>query len=181
MIFSILNYFLHLFVGWTPEKQKILIVGYNDRVRKLLNRGDSEAKIYLWTDKFLSEEEKKSLFLKNIMVETEKYQISNNSKDEKETIEKYNKFLKDNDITDVLLLDESDFHNMTASSYYLVARMLLHLIPPFVIKRLPIPPPHLINYGHCPVGIPRPARSTLVLKNTPSVAGPVRSSSAIVS
>ena len=115
-IFSILNYFLHLFVGWTPEKQKILIVGYNDRVRKLLNRGDSEAKIYLWTDKFLSEEEKKSLFLKNIMVETEKYQISNNSKDEKETIEKYNKFLKDNDITDVLLLDESDFHNM---EYYM--------------------------------------------------------------
>ena len=115
-IFSILNYFLHLFVGWTPEKQKILIVGYNDRVRKLLNRGDSEAKIYLWTDKFFSEEEKKSLFLKNIMVETEKYQISNNSKDEKETIEKYNKFLKDNDITDVLLLDESDFHNM---EYYM--------------------------------------------------------------
>ena len=37
------------------------------------------------------------------------------------------------------------------------------------------------NYGHSPSGIPSPARSTLVLKNTPSVAGPVRSSFAIVS
>ena len=115
-VFCFLDRFLHIFAGFTLKKQRILIVGYNDRVRKLLNRGVSNAKIFLWVDYVLTEEEERDLFLKGVMVKKGDFSIGGGPKNDKKTRDRFNKFMKDNKITEVLLLDESDFRNI---EYYL--------------------------------------------------------------
>ena len=114
--FCFLDRFLHIFVGFTLKKKRILIVGYNDRVRKLLKRGVSDAKIYLWVDDMLSEEEERGLYLKNVMVKKGDFSIIGSHEMQGRMIDKFDKFLRDNKITYVLLLNESDFHNM---EYYM--------------------------------------------------------------
>ena len=114
--FCFLDRFLHIFVGFTLKKKRILIVGYNDRVCKLLKRGVSDAKIYLWVDDMLSEEEERDLYLKNVMVKKGDFSIIGSREMQGRMLDKFDKFLRENRITHVLLLNESDFHNM---EYYM--------------------------------------------------------------
>lgn len=116
-VFCFLDRFLHIFAGFTRKERRLMIVGYNDRVRKLLNRGGSSAKIYLWVDELLSEEEERNLYLKSIMIKKGDFSIGGGPKNDKETRDGFNKFLRDKKISSVLLLDESDFRNM---EYYML-------------------------------------------------------------
>ena len=115
--FCFLDRFLHIFAGFTRKEQRLMIVGYNDRVRKLLKRGGSNAKIYLWVDELLSEEEERDLYFENIMIKKRDFSIGGGPNHDKEIRDGFNKFLKNNKISNVLLLDESDFRNM---EYYML-------------------------------------------------------------
>ncbi len=115
-VFCILDHILHVSSRFTRKKQRILIVGYNERVRKLLNKSIPNAKIYLWVDNLLSEEEERSLYFKNIMVIKDLNSNDRDTEKSLKSVDRFNKFLQNYKITDVILLNESDFRNI---EYYI--------------------------------------------------------------
>ena len=61
IIFSVLDSFLHLFAGAGFKEGRILIVGYNDKVQRVIERKNENGKVYLWTENFLSADEERDL------------------------------------------------------------------------------------------------------------------------
>lgn len=116
IIFSVMDSILHLFVGVEFKKRRILIVGYNDKVRKVIERKNENGKVYLWTDYFLSTEEERDLYFKNVIVKMNGFSLGDSPDKYEKQKSKFNKFMKRKNITDVLLLDESDAKNI---QYYM--------------------------------------------------------------
>lgn len=109
---SVLDSFLHIFVGIAWQKKRILIVGYNDEVKTLLDKKSKDGKIYLWTEELLSDEEERDLFLKRISVKMNDFALGDDPEHYEEQLNKLNAFLRRKKITDVLLLEETDSQNM---------------------------------------------------------------------
>ena len=116
IIFSVLDSFLHLFVGAGFKKRKILIVGYNNKVQRLIERKNDNGKVFLWTEKFLSTEVERKLYLKKVSVKMNDFSLGDSQEEYKKQKEKFNRFIKRKDITDILLLNESDTKNI---QYYM--------------------------------------------------------------
>ena len=116
IIFSVLDSFLHLFVGAGFKKRKILIVGYNNKVQRLIERKNDNGKVFLWTEKFLSSEVERKLYLKKVSVKMNDFSLGDSQEEYKKQKEKFNRFIKRKDITDILLLNESDTKNI---QYYM--------------------------------------------------------------
>ncbi len=116
IIFSVMDSLLHLFVGVGFKKRRILIVGYNDKVRKVIERKNENGKVYLWTDYFLSTEEERDLYFKNVIVKMNGFSLGDSPENYEKQKSKFNKFMKRKNITDVMLLDESDARNI---QYYM--------------------------------------------------------------
>ncbi|MBE5827674.1 MAG: hypothetical protein E7307_13705 [Butyrivibrio sp.] len=116
IIFSVMDSLLHLFVGVGFKKRRILIVGYNDKVRKVIERKNENGKVYLWTDYFLSTEEERDLYFKNVIVKMNGFSLGDSPEKYEKQKSKFDKFMKRKNITDVMLLDESDAKNL---QYYM--------------------------------------------------------------
>lgn len=130
IIFSVLDRFLHLFVGFGFRKRRILIVGYNDDVRSLIERRNRNGKVYLWTENFLSAEEERELYLKKVSVKMNDFSLGDSPEEYKNQKMKFKKFIKTKKITDVLLLDSSDAKNiqyyMALSSHEVCEERTIH-------------------------------------------------------
>lgn len=112
IIFSIIESFLHLFVGIGAMKsRRILIVGYNDDVRKLLDRKNRNGKVYLWTERFLSTEEERELYAKRVSVKMQDYSLGDSPEEYPKQKKRFDQFIKRKNITDILLLHESEAKN----------------------------------------------------------------------
>lgn len=116
IIFSILDSFLHLFVGFTMKERRILIVGYNDDVRKLLEKRCKNGKVYLWTERYLSAEEERELFFRQVSVRMNDFSLGDSPEEYEKQKRKFDRFIKQKGITDVLLLDSADDKNL---QYYM--------------------------------------------------------------
>lgn len=116
IIFSVLDSFMHLFVGIGFKKRRILIVGYNDKVREILERRNKNGKVYLWTEKYLSAEEERDLYLKRVSVKMNNFSLGDSPEEYLNQKNKFNRFIKRKRITDILLLDDSDTKN---NQYYM--------------------------------------------------------------
>lgn len=116
-VFSILDSFLHFFVGGPSFKKKVLIVGYNEQVKNILDLGTRKYKVYLWAETALSKEEERNLFLQGIVVKTKGFSLGDSEKNCKKQMRRFNRFLRNKRISNVVLLDEADARNM---QYYMV-------------------------------------------------------------
>ena len=116
IIFSVLDSFLHLFVGAGNKERHILIVGYNDTVQKVIERKNENGKVFLWTENFLSTDEERTLYLKKVSVKMNDFSLGDSREEYKKQREKFNRFIKRKGITDILLLNESDAKNI---QYYM--------------------------------------------------------------
>ena len=136
IIFSVLDGFLHLFVGFSTSKRRILLVGYNDDVRKLIEKNNKNGKIYLWTEHLLSEEEERELYLKKVSVKMNDFSLGDSPEEYLRHKNRFNKFIKKKKITDILLLDSSDIKNnqyyMTLSSCKICKKRTIHF---FVLNK----------------------------------------------
>lgn len=115
LAFSIIDEFLHLLTHKKTSGRKVLIIGFNERVRSLIENGSGNFKLFLWTEKALSRDEKRELELKGISVDTIKAPLGILHDSQKEQ-EIFNGFLKRREITDVILLQDSDTANI---EYYM--------------------------------------------------------------
>lgn len=116
IIFSILDSFLGFFAEFTWKSRKILIVGYNEEVRQLLERTFKNGKVYLWTDQLLPDEEKRDLFMRKVSVRINDFSLGDSPEEYEKQKRSFNRFFKNKEITDVLLLDHADVKNM---QYYM--------------------------------------------------------------
>ncbi|MCR5322687.1 MAG: hypothetical protein K6E85_05410 [Lachnospiraceae bacterium] len=118
VVFSVLDSFLHFFFGVSFRKRRVLIVGYNEGVRKLITKDNKNNKIYLWTENLLKDEEERELFFKRVTVEMHDFSLGDSADEEEYTDRKkrFNKFITKKKITDVLLMDSSDVKNI---QYYM--------------------------------------------------------------
>lgn len=116
LVLSILDDFLHFIIGISWNKEGILVVGYNDKVRNILESNCDRKKIYLWANQVLSTEEERELFLNGISVVNTEMMLVNDVDKYKKQIEKFSVFLKKKKIKEVLLLDEIDWRNV---EYYM--------------------------------------------------------------
>lgn len=121
IIFSVLDSFLHLFVGFGFGKRRILIVGYNDDVRSLIERRSRNGKVWLWTENYLSAEEERELYFKRVAVKMNDFSLCDSPKEYQKRKTRFHKFIKSKKITDVLLLDSSDVKNI---QYYMALSSL---------------------------------------------------------
>ena len=116
IIFSILDSFLHLFVGFTLKGRRILIVGYNDDVRKKKKKKCKNGKVYLWTERYLSAEEERELFFRQVSVRMNDFSLGDSPEEYEKQKRRFDRFIKQKGITDVLLLDSADDKNL---QYYM--------------------------------------------------------------
>lgn len=119
IVFSILDSFLHIFTSFSLyQKKRVLIVGYNDKVKKLINSGITRGKIFLWTPEAISSDEDKNYALKSVAVYSGEYSLGEAPDNDKYEAQKkrFNKFLRNKRITHVVLMDEYDSKNI---QYYI--------------------------------------------------------------
>ena len=116
IIFSVLDSFLHLFAGAGFKERRILIVGYNDKVQRVIERKNENGKVFLWTENFLSADDERDLYLKKVSVKMNEFSLGDSQDEYQSRKNKYNRFIKRKRITDILLLNESDTKNI---QYYM--------------------------------------------------------------
>lgn len=114
IVFSILDSFLHIFTSFSICKKRVLIVGYNEKVKKLIGSGITKGKIYLWTPEAISSDEDKNYALKKVAVYAGEYSLGDAPDRDKYEAQKrrFNKFLRHKRINHVVLLDEFDSKNI---------------------------------------------------------------------
>ena len=116
IIYSVLDSVLHLYVWVGKKKRNILIVGYNDNVKNIIERKNENGKIFLWTEHILPSEEERYLYLKKVSVVMNDFSLGDNLENYSKQKKKFNVFLKKKRITDILLVDKSDVKN---NQYYM--------------------------------------------------------------
>ena len=116
IIFSVLDSFLHLFAGAGFKERRILIVGYNDKVQRVIERKNENGKVFLWTENFLSADDERDLYLKKVSVKMNEFSLGDSQDEYQSRKNKYNRFIKRKRITEILLLNESDTKNI---QYYM--------------------------------------------------------------
>lgn len=116
IVFSILDTFLHFFGNITLERKRVLIIGYNDKTKRLLNTGITKGKLYLWTDEVLSSDEERNLIFHRVSVKQSDFSLGDDPKSYGAQKKAFNSFLKKKKITHVVLMDEMDSKNI---QYYM--------------------------------------------------------------
>lgn len=115
-VFSFFDSFLNLVNRLITRHSNLLIIGYNDHVRSLLRNGSDNMKIFLWTEKLLSDEETRELAKMHVTAEVAESPLGIGKASEKRRKE-FNRYLKKKRIRDVIIMKDTD----TASiEYYLV-------------------------------------------------------------
>ncbi len=110
VVFSVIDSFTHLFSDITLKKKRILVIGYNESSRKLLLSECEKGKLYLWTDRMLSDEEERELYDNRVSV---RYgELSGDDKEDKKNIDNLERFLRLKKITHIIFLDGSNARNM---------------------------------------------------------------------
>lgn len=116
IVFSVVDSFLHLAVGIERKNRRVLIVGYNDNVLKLIRRKNNNCKVYLWTERFLSAEEERELYFNRVSAKMNGFSLGDSLENYNIQKKKFAKFIRRKRITDIFLLDESDAKNL---QYYM--------------------------------------------------------------
>lgn len=118
VVFSFLDEMLRLFAHTNKkDKNHVLVVGYNDYVKRTIKVKSNENKIFLWTEKILSEEEERDLYERKITVVMNDMSLLEDPYRYDEQVKAFEKYIRKNKITHIMLMDESDATNI---QYFIV-------------------------------------------------------------
>ena len=112
IVFKILEEFLSLFIDFSVRKKRILIIGYNDMVKRVLDVPRKNSKIFLWTEDTLSAEEERNLFLIGVSTAMSELRLGLDEEKANQQVKRINRYLRRKRIENVVIMSESDTHNM---------------------------------------------------------------------
>ena len=117
IVFSIFNFFINIGIWMTaPFKTKVLVVGNNPEIDRILEEGVKGKRIYRWTEELISEERKKDYLERCIRVKENDFSLGDSRGEYPFRVKKFDSFLRRKRIKQVVLLDEKDAHNI---QYYM--------------------------------------------------------------
>ena len=117
IVFSIFNFFINVRIWVTaPLKTKVLVVGNNPEIDRILEETVKDKRIYRWTEELISEERKKDYLERCIRVKENDFSLGDSRGEYPLQVKKFNSFLRKKKIKQVVLLDEKDAHNI---QYYM--------------------------------------------------------------
>ncbi len=112
IVFSVLDSFLHIFTGYSLQKKRILVIGFNEHAARLIHAHTEGKKIYLWADDLLSEEEQRQFYAEGVHIHTEVGLSGDDREERKSLFNEMERFLRRKRITHVLFLNSSGTRNM---------------------------------------------------------------------
>ncbi|MCR5789640.1 MAG: hypothetical protein K6G83_07100, partial [Lachnospiraceae bacterium] len=112
IVFSVLDSFLHIFSGYSLQKKRILVIGFNEQAARLIHGHTGGKKIYLWTDALLSEEEQRQFYAEGVHIHFSVGLSGDDREERKGFLKEMEHFLGRRRITHVLFLNASGTRNM---------------------------------------------------------------------
>lgn len=117
IVFSIFNFFINVRIWLTaPFNTKVLVVGNNPEIDRILEEKVKNKRIYRWTEELISEERKKDYLERCIRVKENDFSLGDSRSEYASQVKKFDSFLRRKKIKQIILLDEKDAHNI---QYYM--------------------------------------------------------------